>query len=199
MAMPRLRLPPLLLLLLGAAAGSAASLTLDGAAGAALAETGVLVEAHCGNALRIRVAAPGAAVQKELIGALDEQCGGSRSEQTQEVLGGPGTLSNGNIKAVVTSSTLTVTRVSDGATLLSGPLPTFGAANCGGSGYHTINASFATGQPTSGNKWYGLGQLGASDASGSQRNCADGGSSSAPCVVSLERGALGPVPITSVK
>ena len=154
----------------------------------------VLVEAHCDSALRIRVAPPGAAVVKSAIGALSEACGEVPS-LSGGLLVGPGEVSNGNVKAVVTATTLVVTRISDGLKLLSGPLPTFGAASCGAN-FSTFNASFAT---PAGNRWYGLGQLGASDASGNQQNCADSPATKTPCVVALNRESLGPVPITSVK
>ena len=155
----------------------------------------ILVEAHCNSALRIRVAPAGATVVKNAIGALSEACGGVPSVPAGGLLVGPGEVSNGNVKAVVTATTLTVTRISDGLKLLSGPLPTFGAASCGAS-FSTFNATFAT---PAGKKWYGLGQLGASDASGSQRNCADSPATKTPCVVALNRESIGPVSITSVK
>ena len=150
----------------------------------------VLVEAHCNSALRIRVAPPGAAVLKGAIGALSEVCGGGAQAVRSRRLVGPGEVSNGNVKAVVTATTLTVTRISDGLKLLSGPLPTFGTARCG-PGFHSINASFVTG--ASSNSWYGLGQLGSSEATGGQPNCEDNSPASARCVVPLERGQLGPV------
>jgi alpha-glucosidase (family GH31 glycosyl hydrolase) len=158
---------------------------------AAATTSNVLVEAHCNNALRIRIAPPGETVVRGTIGALSESCG----RGAQSVQAGPGEVSNGNVKAMVTAKMLTVIRVSDGLKLLSGPLPTFGTASCGAS-FHTINASFTT---PAGNKWYGLGQLGASDASGSQRNCADSPTPKKPCVVALDRETLGPVSMTSVK
>ena len=42
-------------------------------AGVAVGPT-VLIEAHCDNALRVRIAPPGAAVQTQQLGALAESC-----------------------------------------------------------------------------------------------------------------------------
>lgn len=139
------------------------------ASGGRTSSTRVLIEAHCDSSLRIRIAPPGGAVQKKQVGALSEACAGSTTAVAQRLIG-TGELTNGNVKAVATATSLTVMRVSDGATLLSGPLPTFGAAACG-TGYHSISASFATGNASK--KWYGLGQLGSSEASGGQPNCED--------------------------
>eukprot|EP01043_Picozoa_sp_COSAG02_P010490 COSAG02_NODE_369_length_23680_cov_36.650609_11_plen_646_part_00 len=160
---------------------------------------GILVEAHCNSALRIRIAPPGKAVVKSTIGALSEDCAaaGGGSLPVGSPLAGPGEVSNGNVKVVVTSTSLVVTRISDGLKLLSGSLPTFGVAPCGAN-FSTFNASFATATGKD-NRWYGLGQLGASDASGNQRNCDDISDTKTPCVVALNRETLGPVPITSVK
>ena len=71
-----------------------------------------------------------------------------------------GELTNGDVKAVATANHLVVSRVSDGMTLLSGPLPSFADAECG-SEYRRLGANFTT----SGGKWYGMGQL-ASPAAG---------------------------------
>jgi hypothetical protein len=109
-----------------------------------------------------------------------------------------GRISNGNVAAAVSAAGLiTITRLSDGAELLSGPLPGFTPAQCG-HGYHTFATNFSVGGSSSGsanNRWYGLGQLGAANAKG-QRNCGEG---SGECVVPLERSQRGPVQITSVK
>ena len=165
----------------------------------------ILIEAHCDNALRIRIAPPGTAVQRGLVGALEESC----ATQPSSVLAltGFGAVSNGNIAATATAAGLTVTRVSDGTQLLSGPLPTFAPAPCG-SGFYSIAATLAVGAPASAagrDKWYGLGQLGAADSTG-MRNCGDNSSHTCyhgncvtDCVAPLERSQLGPVAITSVK
>eukprot|EP01052_Picozoa_sp_SAG31_P026540 SAG31_NODE_2413_length_5741_cov_8.901099_1_plen_164_part_00 len=144
--LPTLPLP--LLLLLPASAGGTATATvgtpwqqqLHGVEDAITG--GVLVEAHCNSALRIRLAPPGEAVVKSTIGALSEDCaaaGGGSPLAAGSPLAGPGEVSNGNVKVVVTSTTLVVTRISDGRKLLSGPLPTFGAAPCGAD-FSTFNA-----------------------------------------------------------
>jgi arylsulfatase A-like enzyme len=153
--------------------------------------TALLIEAHCSNAIRIRVAPPGAVVKKTQVGALKEgHCG---AESPMMRLAGPGKISNGNIKAVVSSSHIIVSRISDGTQLLSGSLPSFAAAECGDN-FHIINASFASG---GGGSWYGLGQLGSHSASGSVCN-----PTRHPCtahVPALNRETLGPVSMTSVK
>ena len=108
-------------------------------------------------------------------------------------MAGPGQISNGNVKAVISGSRITISRISDGTELLSGPLPNFAAAECG-EDYHIMNTSFVSG---GGGKWYGLGQLGSHNASGSVCN-----PTRHPCtahVPALNRETLGPVSMTSVK
>eukprot|EP01047_Picozoa_sp_COSAG01_P115012 COSAG01_NODE_43665_length_427_cov_1.271341_1_plen_119_part_01 len=82
----------------------------------------ILVEAHCNSALRIRIAPADSAVVKNSIGALSEACGGEvPSVPEGSLLVGPGgEVSNGNVKVVVTATSLVVSRVSDGLKLLSG-------------------------------------------------------------------------------
>ena len=199
LAVPQL-LPPLLLLAAAASEGAPAG-------------PSILIEAHCDNALRLRISPPGTPVLKDQLGALSEACAGqpSRSDGGVLALDGFGTLSNGNIEATASPSAgLTVTRVSDGVKLLSGPLPSFTAATACGDGFYTIRANYSVDIPASsggvqGNKWYGLGQLGAADSRG-MRNCKDNsshasyhGDTVSACVVPLERSAVGPVAITSVK
>ena len=163
----------------------------------------VLIEAHCDNSLRVRIAPPGTPVQKGQLGALSEACATTRPSSALALTGFGSTLTNGNIEATVTASGLEVTRVSDGVKLLSGPLPAFQASECGGADFHSIAADFSVGG--GGDQWYGLGQLAAADSKG-MRNCADGsnhtcyhGNCVADCVVPLERSRLGPIAITSVK
>jgi len=153
------------------------------AAPAATAATApsVLIEAHCDNALRIRISPPGTPIQKGQLGALAESC----ATQPSSVLSltGFGTVSNGNIEATATPSAgLTITRVSDGIKLLSGPLPSFQVAQCG-AGFFSVAANFSVGAPPTGppaaGGWYGLGQLGAANSQG-LRNCADNSSHAVP-------------------
>ena len=185
-------------------------LMLAARATAAAGGPSVLIEAHCDNALRVRISPPGTAIQKSLLGALAESCATQPAGGGALSLNGFGTVSNGNIEATATASTgLTVTRVSDGVKLLSGPLPSFNAAPCG-AGFFLVGANFSTvGAPRAatagGDRWYGLGQLGAADSKG-MRNCKDNSSRASyhgdtvtACVVPLERSQLGPVTITSVK
>lgn len=160
----------------------------------------ILIEPHCDNALRVRISPPGSAVQKNELGALAETCATQPASTDSLSLDGFGTVSNGNIEATASSAGLTITRVSDGVELLSGPLPNFLAASCG-AGFFTIRANFSVGAPASAsggqrNKWYGLGQLGAANSQG-RRSCAE--NSLGACVVPLERSQIGPVAITSVK
>jgi hypothetical protein len=162
----------------------------------------ILIEPHCDNALRVRISPAGSAVQKNQLGALSESCATQPPTDGVLALAGFGTVSNGNIEATASSAGLTVTRVSDGVKLLSGPLPSFVAATSCGEGFYTIRANYSVGSPASpkgvqNNKWYGLGQLGAANSQG-QRNCAD--KSAGDCVVPLERSQVGgPIAITSVK
>ena len=161
----------------------------------------ILIEPHCDNALRVRISPAGSVVQKNQLGALSESCA-TQPPSSVLALAGFGTVSNGNIEATVSSAGLTVTRVSDGVELLSGPLPSFVAATSCGDGFFTIRANYSVGSPTpasgmQNNKWYGLGQLGAADSQG-QRYCAE--KSAGDCVVPLERSQIrGPIAITSVK
>eukprot|EP01050_Picozoa_sp_SAG11_P004235 SAG11_NODE_264_length_11522_cov_14.739210_7_plen_425_part_00 len=197
---------PCLVMLLLAASG----LPCAAAAHAAAAAPSILIEAHCDNSIRLRISPPGRPVQKDQLGALAETCATQPSSVLS--LAGFGTVSNGNIEATATPSAgLTVTRVSDGVKLLAGPLPSFNAAQQCGAGFFSVAAHFSVGSPPAtaagggGDRWYGLGQLGAADSKG-LRNCADNSSHASyhddtvtGCVVPLERSQLGPVTITSVK
>jgi hypothetical protein len=183
--------------LLFAAAFCTASFTA--AARAVAAPPLILIEPHCDNAIRVRIAPPGSTVQKNQLGALAESCA-TQPSASPLALVGFGTVSNGNVEATASSAGLTVRRVSDGVDLLSGTLPTFEAAACG-AGFYTVRANYSVGSPVSPNglhenKWYGLGQLGAANSQG-KRNCAAG--SPGDCVVPLERSQIGPIEITSVK
>jgi hypothetical protein len=202
------RLVPLQLLL----AASECAAEAPRAAAAAAARPSILIEAHCDNGIRVRISPPGRPVQKDQLGALAEACATQPGNRRGALsLAGFGTVSNGNIEATASPSAgLTVTRLSDGVRLLSGPLPSFTAAAACGDGFYAVRADYSVGSPAQpsgvqGNKWYGLGQLGAADSKG-MRNCGDNSSQAcyhgdcvADCVVPLERSQLGPVAITSVK
>ena len=176
-------------------------------------DAALLIDAHCSDSLRIRIAPPGMAVQKDQVGALSEECGtDKRTASPAARLVGAGGITNGDVRAVVTANHLVVSRVSDGMTLLSGPLPSFADAECG-SEYRRIGANFTTGGGI--HKWYGMGQLASPAAgitSGWDHHCPDppdpsmpswmseGWSpSDGPCAPPLDRAQLGPVPIRSVK
>ena len=72
-------------------------------------------------------------MQKKQVGALSEECGGRTgpSRPATVRLVGPGQISNGNVRAVVSSNHIAISRISDGEQLLAGPLPSFAAAECG--------------------------------------------------------------------
>eukprot|EP00039_Didymoeca_costata_P025358 m.13061 g.13061 ORF g.13061 m.13061 type:complete len:676 (-) comp4784_c0_seq2:27-2054(-) len=145
----------------------------------------ILVEPHCSDSIRIRIAPDGTNVKKNLPGALGETCGSS----SEFVLGDNNSVSNGNLEVTVspTSNTISITRRSDGKVLLHGEMPSFNIQplQYKDTPFYEINASFSTFEMDA---VYGLGQLEAEDQKSS---CSDGSEKKTdlpdPCAPPLNR------------
>jgi alpha-glucosidase (family GH31 glycosyl hydrolase) len=138
----------------------------------------ILLEAHCDDSIRMRIAPSGEPVAKSQLGALSESCMKNTSVATS--IQGPGSLQNGNLQVDVSDSgRIVVTRVADATQLLTGMLPAFSPASCG-HGYFSFAANFSSSEP---NNWYGLGQLESPD----QGSCHDGTPASHLCGAPLNR------------